>query len=248
MTERDRRFRAVFFDLDETLLDDDRGMRESVTDVCATLGQRYPAIDARELEDTYLRVSDEVWRSEGAVPRAAGSGNSNGREIRVEVWGKALASYGLLGRPLAIEAAELYSEERRGRYRLFPDARVVLDALHRRMILGVITNGPGDTQREKLAVSGVQAYLDFFCSSGELGVGKPEAAIFHEAMAAARVTSDEALHVGDSLAADIAGAQGVGIATAWINRRGVPRPPDAPRPDIEISSLRDLIPVVGLPG
>ncbi len=104
MTELDRRIRAVFFDLDETLLDDDGGMRESVTGVCGTMSQRYPVIDAQELEATYLGISDEVWRSLGVVPRAAGSGDSNGREIRVEVWGKALASHGLPGRPLAVEA------------------------------------------------------------------------------------------------------------------------------------------------
>ena len=223
-------------------MDDERGMRESIAAVCAILIQRYPAIDAREIEATYLRVSEEAWRSADGVVS-----EFTLRDLRVELWGKALASHGLPGRPLALEAADLYGEESRGHCHPFPDARNVLDALHRKVILGVITNGPGDTQRAKLAVGGLLDSLDIVFSSGDLGVGKPDPAIFREAMEQAGVTPGQVLHVGDSLAADIAGAQAAGIAGVWINRRGVPRPPDAPEPDVEISSLRELIAFVDLP-
>ena len=244
MAEISKCVRAVFFDLDETLLDDDRGMREAVARTCATLGKRYPQIKPSQLEATYLRVSEEWWTRSRSVPRSSGRDTSAGKDIRLEVWSKALATYGLPMRNLAIEAVDLYSQERRAGYRLFPDTRDVLGALHRRFILGVITNGPPDTQLEKLRITGIRAYLDVFVVSGELGMGKPDSGIFHKALEIAQTTPREALHVGDSLASDIAGAKSAGMYTVWVNRRKIAKPQDAPTPDVEIDTLRDLVPLL----
>jgi FMN phosphatase YigB (HAD superfamily) len=59
----------------------------------------------------------------------------------------------------------------------------------------------------------------------------------------------ETLHVGDNLAADVAGAARVGIRTAWVTRRV--RDPqaalaefDGPRPDWQIEDLRELPPLL----
>ena len=79
---------------------------------------------------TYLRVADEAWTSFGNVPPVSG------RQLRVDLWGTALAHCGLPDRPLAVEGADLYSHERRVSYRLFPDVRELLNAL-----------GPGRTPR-----------------------------------------------------------------------------------------------------
>ena len=244
MAEISGRVRAVFFDLDETLLDDDRCMREAVARTCATLAKRYPHIEPTQLEATYVRVAAEWWTSSGSVPRASSSGGSGGRDIRLEVWSKALMIYGLPIQHLAIEATDLYSQERRAGYCLFPDAKEVLHALHQRFILGVISNGPRDTQRQKLDVTGLGAYLDVVVISGELGVGKPDSGIFLEALESAQVTPGEALYVGDSLASDVAGAKGVGMYAAWLNRKKVARPQNTPSPDLEIGTLQDLIPLL----
>ena len=244
MAEISKRVRAVFFDLDETLLDDDSGMREAVTRTCTTLGKRYPQIEPTQLQSIYLQVSEEWWTSSGNVPRASGSENSNGRDIRLEVWSKALEAYGLSTLHLASEAVDLYSQERRVSYCLFPDAHEVLDALYRRFALGVITNGPPDTQLEKLQVAGIAPYLHVFVVSGELGVGKPHSGIFLAALESAHVAPQDALHVGDSLTSDVAGAKSVGMYAVWVNRKRVARPQNALSPDLEIDSLRDIIPLL----
>lgn len=247
MTEIRKRIRAVFFDLDETLLDDDRCMREAIARTCATLATRYPDIKPVQLEAAYMRVAEEWWLSSGSVPRTSDSGSTNGRDIRIEVWSDALKAYGLPDRDLAVKAADLYSQERRAGYCLFPDVGEVLDALHQRFILGVITNGPGDTQIEKVQVTGIAPYLRVFAVSGVLRVGKPESGIFLKALEYARCPPGQALHVGDSLTSDIAGAKGVGMYAVWINRNRVDRPQNAPNPDLVIYSLSDLIPLLTPP-
>ena len=233
--------RAVFFDLDETLLDDDRSMREAVTRTCQALARHHKHIDSTKLETTYLRVAEEWWLGSSSVPRTSESGSTAGRDIRIEVWGKAFNAYGLTDKDLAVEAADIYTSERRAGYCLFPDASQALQALHPRYTLGVITNGPAETQREKLHVTGIVPYLHTFVISGELGVGKPDPGIFLKALESAKVTPEEAVHVGDSLTSDVAGARGIGMYAVWINRTKTARPQNAPDPDLEIHSLHALV-------
>ena len=244
MAEIRERVRAVFFDLDETLLDDDRCMRKAVARTCATLGKHYPQIEPKRLESTYLHVSNKLWTSYGSVPRTSSTGDSGGIDIRLEVWGRALTVYGLPHQDLAIEAVDLYSQERRASYYLFSDVHEVLHALREKYILGVISNGPGDTQREKVHVTGLGAYMHVLVVSGELGVGKPESGIFLKALESAQVIPAEAIHVGDSLTSDVVGAKGVGMYAVWINRKKIAKPQNVPSPDLEINTLRDLIPLL----
>lgn len=244
MAEIGGRIQAVFFDLDETLLDDDRCMREAVARVCGTICARHPQVDPGPLEDAYITMAKEIWTGSGSVPQASGSTASVGSEIRLEVWSRALAKCGLPIRRLAREAVELYGRERQAGYRLFPEVLEVLDALRRRFILGLITNGPGDVQREKLRLTGIEPLLQVTTISGELGVGKPEPGIFLAALEQARVGPEKAAHVGDSLASDVAGAKAAGMYAVWINRRKSARPWEGPGPDVEIETVRDLLPLV----
>lgn len=238
--------RAIFFDIDETLLDDDKCMREAVARTCVTLGKRYPQINPIQLEDTYLNISNQWWTNSSSVPRASESGSSSGRDIRIEVWGKALLSYGLQHQNLAIEVADLYSKERRATYKPFPEAYDILSILRRTFNLGIISNGPISTQREKLQIIGLGHFFDVIVVSGELGIGKPEPGIFLKALELMGVTPNEALYVGDSLTLDVLGAQNVGMYAIWINRGKVNKPKDAPTPELEISALSDLIPPLNL--
>ncbi len=235
---------AVFFDLDETLLDDDAAMRGAASLTCHALARKYPWLDIENLADTYTRLSNEAWTSYGSVPKATGSVVSSGREIRQQVWGRALSLYGISHRDAAELAATVYQQERRRTYRLFPDAVELLTAILGRFKTGIITNGAGDVQREKILVTGIGAFIDELFISGELGVGKPDPEIFRIGLQTLGVSSDEALHIGDSLSSDIAGAKSAGMQTVWVNRKNMPRDPQLPTPDIEIPSLTNLMPIL----
>ena len=62
-------------------------------------------------------------------------------------------------------------------------------------------------------------HFDAISISDAVGYRKPRPEIFHETLRELGVTPAEALHVGDRLDADVAGAFGAGLQTAWITRR-----------------------------
>lgn len=66
---------------------------------------------------------------------------------------------------------------------------------------------------------------------------KPRPRIFEAALAALDLRGDEVVHVGDSLAADVAGASRLGMRTIWVNRSGIHRGPEDPVPDGEVRDL-----------
>ena len=90
--------------------------------------------------------------------------------------------------------------------------------------LGLVTNGASCLQREKLEASGLRRFFDVVVVSGEVGVGKPEAAIFRHALARLDAPAEATAMVGDSLARDIDGAVAAGLSAIWINRFRRPRP------------------------
>jgi len=79
--------------------------------------------------------------------------------------------------------------------------------------------------------------------SQDLGVEKPDARMFHAACKHAGCAPRELMHVGDSLQTDVAGANGVGAVSVWLNRDGSENTTGTV-PDIEILSLTELLPVL----
>jgi putative hydrolase of the HAD superfamily len=85
--------------------------------------------------------------------------------------------------------------------------------------------------------------LDFFSVrtySSEAGVAKPHPDIFHAALAGLGVPPEHAVHVGDRLLADVAGAQGVGMRAVLIEVGQRPEWDPAIVPDGRIKELPEL--------
>jgi len=79
-------------------------------------------------------------------------------------------------------------------------------------------------------------YFDFVITSAEVGVEKPDPAIFGPAMEAAGVCASECLYVGDSLTHDLPSSMAAGLDFALIDRAG--RHHHAPC--ARLASLHDL--------
>ena len=156
----------------------------------------------------------------------------------------------------ALRAMEWYRENRFHGLALFADALSTIECLRwprsssgcsfRRRI-GLVTNGPAETQRRKIDVLGLARLVDFAVVSGELGVEKPDPRIFAEALRLGDATAGETVFVGDSAEHDIAGARAAGIRSIWVNRSGLPWTVEGPGPDVEVADLNAVCRLFGEP-
>jgi len=80
--------------------------------------------------------------------------------------------------------------------------------------VGVLANGDGDIQREKLKRHGLLDSFDHFIVSNEVGAKKPDHRIFE--LATSRVSADHHIYVGDDYDTDIDPAKEVGFSTVHV--------------------------------
>jgi putative hydrolase of the HAD superfamily len=103
-------------------------------------------------------------------------------------------------------------------YRLFDDTIRTLATLKERgKCVGVVSNWSGYLDRI-CAQLGIRGYLDFVLASAPFGAAKPDPRIFVEALERAGVSPAAALHVGDSMDDDVAGANQAGIEAVFLQR------------------------------
>ena len=81
---------------------------------------------------------------------------------------------------------------------------------------GIVTNGGTLMQKAKIEESGLQGLVASFTISQTVGASKPDSAIFALALQAIGARAKTTLFVGDNPELDIAGANAVGMRTAWI--------------------------------
>lgn len=97
-----------------------------------------------------------------------------------------------------------------------PGARDLLDELAGRYRLGLVTNGQRDTQSAKLDALGIADLFETTVYAGDDVPAKPHPKPYRVAADALGVAPENVLFVGDSLDSDVAGAEAVGMASAWV--------------------------------
>ncbi|PYI51570.1 HAD family hydrolase [Paenibacillus flagellatus] len=97
----------------------------------------------------------------------------------------------------------------------------LLADLHGSRKLAVVSNGIGEAQRRRTASGGIDHLFDAFVVSDEVGLWKPDRTIFEVALRELGLDRSEVLFVGDSLQDDYAGARNAGIDFCFYNRKRV---------------------------
>ena len=109
---------------------------------------------------------------------------------------------------------------------LVPDAEATLVELGGLgLTLGVISN-MGLELDGLLKRLGIAGHLPVRSTTSSAGVSKPHPRIFQLALALAGVRPNEAVHVGDSIPADVEGARSAGITPVFVQRELVPPAPN----------------------
>jgi putative hydrolase of the HAD superfamily len=233
---------AVVFDLDDTLIVEEAGARTSLLRTAALV----PGVAAETFSDLVLAVARRLWHAGPFHPLCRKLGISSWEGLwstfegnhpdvdglrawvpgyRAEAWTTTLAELGIDDPPLAERLAAAYRQVQHRAHPLIPGADTLVRSLAGRCPLGLLTNGPSDIQHLKLAATGLADCFDTVVVSGELGVGKPDPAVFREVLGRLGVEPEAAVMVGDSWERDIEGAVGVGMSAVWVTRgRALPGP------------------------
>ncbi|ASA21904.1 HAD family hydrolase [Paenibacillus donghaensis] len=254
---------AVLFDLDDTLLWDDRSIDEAFRTTCEAAGI---ALDPLELETAVRREARSLYESYetfpftqmiGINPFEALWGNFTAGEqpefrmmeqlapvYRKESWRRGLEAMGVKDEVLAAELAERFAAERRSRPYIYEETLHVLEQLQGKVKLLLLTNGCPALQQEKLdGVPELVPFFDHIVISGSFGKGKPDKEIFLHALGLLEIDPEQGVMVGDKLTTDIRGGLAAGLTTVWINRNSKEANPDI-QPDYEIQHLNELLPLV----
>ena len=85
-------FRAVIFDLDNTLIDDYESTWAAIAKACEFATTLVPGLEVTQLGEAYWNISMELWNAVEARIRAGESmATISGAEFRRETWAKSLA-------------------------------------------------------------------------------------------------------------------------------------------------------------
>jgi putative hydrolase of the HAD superfamily len=172
---------------------------------------------------------------------------------RVAVWREALTACGIAsdrvtgGDPrnapslFLPEAQAIAFMKARRQYPLYPEVPALLEALRSKgYLLGIVTNGVPDLQREKLAGCGIAHLFHAAVVSGEIDCGKPDPGIFRHICRELGVAPADCIMVGDNPARDVAGAMAAGIRSVWVSRNGRRRDERYPG-DLACTDLSEML-------
>jgi len=183
-----------------------------------------------------------LWATfEGVHPRLEGLA-AWATTYRRAAWRDALVAGGLTGRhldDLAERMAEGYVEGQRSGHPVLPGALDLVDRLAEQVPLALVTNGPPDIQRLKIDQAGIGSRFSAVLISGEIGIGKPDPAVFLRAVELLGVAPEHAVMVGDSWERDITGALSAGVRAVWISHGRT-----APASDRQVTVARGPLDVV----
>ncbi|MGN1328690.1 MAG: HAD family hydrolase [Eubacterium sp.] len=192
--------KAVLFDFDETLQDRTEAFEKYMD---TFLSEFCPDIDSAEREK---RKNDM---------RVTG----NGGYVNREEWYQGLIDmWGWENAPSKTVLANHYDTKFGDHNVIFPNSLPLLKELKKRgYITGVVTNGPSYLQNHKMDTSGLRPYCDIVVVSGDVGVHKPDPALFTYTANKLGLKTNECVYVGDHPVNDIQGALASGMNAIRMN-------------------------------
>jgi putative hydrolase of the HAD superfamily len=230
---------AIFFDLDDTILDFSSGAERCWETACRQFAAELERTTPEGLLAEIHRYRDWYWSDAERHRR----GRLDLRVARREIVTGALLQLGLELPQVAERVAEAYITARDAGLQLFPDSVATLTRLRGLGVrLALLTNGRAEDQRRKVERFGLAPYFDCIVIEGEFGVGKPDERVYRHALAQVQVAPADAWMVGDNLEWDVAAPQRVGLKGIWYDVIGAGLPPESvAQPDRIIRTLAELV-------
>ncbi|ARN72762.1 HAD family hydrolase [Oceanicoccus sagamiensis] len=214
--------KALFLDMDETLCDTVAANQQAQQKMAQQIAALYPslvntpAIAERYVTGMYREWSSEQYQRYMPIIEQQGEG-----AFRVQLVIDLLSQQGAqaVSESTAQQLQQQFDQDRIEAFDFYPGITDFLAEARKLFTLVVITNGPEFSQIPKVERIQLKDHVDHIIIGGQEPEQKPARSIFDKALALAQCEPHEAIHVGDSLASDIAGAHNSGITSVWIQHQ-----------------------------
>ena len=222
--------KAVFLDIDGTLLDFDEYVRQSMREGFERFGI---GTYSDGMFPIFNRVNSALWQ-------AHERGELSFEDIKRDRWNLVFAALGLKGDGRAFE--EYFRIALHDSAIPVDGAYEALEYLKGRYIMCTASNGPFEQQMNRLEISDMKKYFDFFFISEKLGIQKPDPLFGEKAFAELKesgivLNPDETVIIGDSMSSDMQLGRNCGMKTCLFDPKGKYEKPEV---DMVINRLADI--------
>ena len=214
--------KALFFDMDETLCDTEAANAQARRQLARAARARYgSAFDGDRFADAYVRGIYRQWTPDQRARYLPIIESQSEGAFRLQLIRDLLAEQSVndVSEDTARTFQDQFDRDRLAAFDFYPGIVEFLAEARKLFTLVVITNGPEFSQIPKVEAVNLAAHVDHIIIGGQQPEQKPARSIFDKALELAGCAAHEAVHVGDSLATDIAGARDSGITAVWVRHQ-----------------------------
>lgn len=222
--------KAIVFDLDDTLYDQQEPFQQALTSVWND-----PAVSGQVLTDLFeifKHMNDRVTKLETLTMAQVFDRLNSVLDAH---------SLPVLTNNVWLAFWESY-QQKTAKISLFSEIRNLLTSLKDHYQLGVITNGETESQSNKVLQLDLDHYINRsnIIISDAVGLRKPDARIFTYFNRLLNLQANEVVYIGDNFETDMIGAKKAGWHTFWFNHRQAELPDAAYIPDQTVESPAEL--------
>jgi len=222
-------FKAISFDLDDTLYDNHPIIKKAETDFLVYLQQTYPELS--ELDERQWGLYKKHLARE--FPHLV----EDVSLWRLEILKRIMTIFGI-AEYKALEYAPIAFAEflrLRSNFTVPAESLLLLKNLAKQYPIIAITNGNVDEEQ-----IGLHDKFEFIIKAGSGFNAKPQADLFIEAASRLNIEVSDILHIGDHLISDVYGAQNSGAQAVWLNENKQSLNGARLLPTVEITQLDQL--------
>lgn len=228
-------YKHLFFDLDHTIWDFDKNAEETLHELYHLYNLKHLGLHSPDLFiEVYTRNNHQLWADYHV-------GKISKQILRQTRFSKTFIDMGVSPDHIPGEFENDYVNICPTKTNLFPQAHETLAYLKDKYTLHLISNGFQESTEMKVSKTGLAEYFTTVVISEVVGYNKPNKAIFEYALNAAKAEISESLMIGDSIEADIRGAQDFGMKAIYFNPAGKEKPEDVERQITCLSELMNLL-------
>jgi len=221
----------IFFDLDHTIWDFDKNAEETLFELYSKYKLKELGLNSVDIFiETYTHNNHALWLAYhlGEISKTA---------LRETRFKKTFIDLGISPDLIPENFEDDYVNICPTKTNLFNGAHQTLSYLKNKYSLHIISNGFKESTEMKVKNTFLTPYFSSIIISEVVGINKPDKAIFEYALNKANGIIGESLMIGDSIEADVRGAQNFGMDAIFFNPNRHEKPDDVLT---EIHCLTDL--------